>query len=622
MSEGSKSPRVIRFAVFELDTRTGELRKAGVRVALREQSYRLLCVLLERPGNLVTREELRARLWPADTFVDFEQGLNGAVKRLRHALGDSAETPRFIQTLPRRGYRFIASTSSDPQAPAPAGLRWPRRAAGAAAGVALLAACVVMLTAAGDRARPTRASGAARITSLAVLPLENMSRDPGQEYFVEGMHEALITHVARLSGLERVIARPSMVRYRNTSKPLREIAEELGVDALVTGAAMQDGGRVRVTAQLIRGSTENVLWAGSYERERRDAVSLQGELVAAIVEGIELELTPRERVTLTGARAVDPEAYEEYLRGRFHLNRFTHANYKEAIAHLQHAVKNDPGYAPAHAALAYAYGLIGGWGDFDPRDWLPRAEESSLRALRLDDRLAEAHVSRAWLQAYYEWDWAASEASYRTAIELDPGYAEGHHRYAILLSRLGRHDEARARIDRARQLDPFSVPVSNNSCWIAFMARDFDRAAAECRRTLEWEPNYALALHQLSWVYALVGRHAEAVELAQRAAGVSSDAYGAGHLGMIYAAAGRRQDAQRVLDGLLEQRQREYVPPINIAMVYLGLGQSDRAMDWLDRAYDERSGRLANLNVQPLFDPLRAEPRFQALLARMNFPRN
>jgi len=622
MTAPATTPRVVRFGVFELDQRTGELRKAGVRLNLQGQPLQILTMPLERPGELVTREELRQRLWAGDTFVDFENGLNAAVKRLRQVLGDAADAPRFIETLPRRGYRLIAGVDGrEMETPRPLVPRPRRRPALAAGGALVIAALLAWSDAGGLRTRLKGGVPRGRIESLAVLPLENLSRDPEQDYFVEGMHEALITDLAKLSGLRRVIARSSVIRYRKTEKSLPEIARELNVDAIVTGAVLQDAGRVRVTAQLIRASSEELLWTEHYEREYRDVIALQGEVVGAIARGIEIKLTPTEELHLAQARPVKGDVYEAYLRGRYHRNRFTHAHYRQAIAYFERAVAQDPGYAPAHAGLAYACGLIGGWGNFAPREWLPRAKASALKALEIDDRLAEAHVSLASIKAHYDWDWPGAEREFKTAVELDPGYAEGHDGYAIFLARMGRHDQARGEIDRALQLDPYSVNVNDHWAWVAFMARDYERAAVGYRRTLDLDPDHVPALRELAWVYTLVDKHAEAIESAERASRLSpEDSLTSGHLASIYARGGRRKDASRLLARLMQRRQVEYVSPMSIAQAYVGLGDKDRAFEWLNKAFEDRSGRLVNVRSQPNFDMLRGDPRLDDLLRRMDFP--
>jgi TolB-like protein/DNA-binding winged helix-turn-helix (wHTH) protein/Tfp pilus assembly protein PilF len=614
--EAPTTPRLVRFGLFELDLRTGELRKAGIRLGLQEQPLQVLTILLEQAGDLVTREELRQRLWPGDTFVDFEQGLNAAVKRLRQVLGDSAETPRFIETLPRRGYRFIGGVEGrDGESPSPS----PRRRRQLVVGFAVLA--VLLALAAGAwRSGLLKRATAGGIESLAVLPLENLSGDAEQEYFVDGVHEALITDLAKLSGLKRVIARGSVTRYKRTDRPLRDIARELGVDALVTGAAAQAGDRVRVTVQLVRGSTEELLWAERYERPYRDVLTLQSEVVRAIAHEIEIKLSRQDRVRLASVRPIYPEAYAAYLKGRYHMSRHLHADYQKAVESLEEAIARDPGYAPAYAILAHAYGLLGGFGEFVPREWLPRARTAALRAVELDDGLAEAHVAMAWVAAYSDWDWGTADREFKKAVDLNPGSADAHHLRAAFLARMGRRGEARAEIEATERLDPLSVVVSDRVAWVAAMARDYDRAIAQYRKTLEVNPNYTLALREVSWVYAISGRDAEAVAAADRAFRLSPDVPTLGRLGIAYGMAGRRDRAGQVLAVLMERRKSQYVPPIDIAMVHIGLGQKDQAFEWLNKAYDDRVGRIVGLKELPLFDPLRGDPRFDDLLRRMNFP--
>src|SRR5438876_441903 len=371
--------RAIQFGIFEVDLRSGELRKRGVKVKLQEQPLQILGILLEKPGEVVTREELRQRIWPADTFVDFDHGLNNAIRRLREALGDSAETPRYIETLSRRGYRFISNF-----------------------GAATSGAC------------PPR--------SLAVLPLENLSRDPEQEYFAEGLTEALITTLAKIGEL-RVVSRTSAMQYKGVHKPLREIARELEVDFVVEGTVLRVGRRVRITAQLIDASRETHLWAESYERDLRDVFALQSEVAQAIAREVHIKLTPQDLAHFAQPHPVDPEAYEAYLKGRYHWNRRSRDGLGKATQHFQQAIAKDPSYAAAYAGLADCVSILGWWGFVSPEHGCGKGKVLALKALEFDPNLPEAHTSFAWSTAYYDYDFPKCEREFRLAIELNPNYA-------------------------------------------------------------------------------------------------------------------------------------------------------------------------------------------------------
>ncbi len=625
--------QVFDFGPFRLDPPERALLCEGQPVTLAPKAFDLLLALVSRAGHLVTKEDLLREVWPG-TFVE-EANLSYTVSLIRKALKDDTEPYRYIETVPRAGYRFIESVTTIAQGldaaaavdAAPAnrehGKAWSRRTAfGSVVAIAVVVSAVAWLLLRGrESLPPTGRATTAHIKSLAVLPLDNLSGDPEQEYFVAGLHEALITDLAKLSGLERVIARTSVLRYQKTRKPLPEIARELNVEALVTGAALRAGGRVRVTVQLIRAPTEELLWTERYEREYRDVIALQDDVVGAIARGIDVRLTPNETLQFARARPVAPEAYEAYLRGCHHRSKVTHEELSTAIRYFQQAIEKQPDYAAAYAGLSNTYALIaGGFGDYDPREWLPKAMEAAQKALRLDDRLPEAHVSMASIKGTYEWDWRGAETALKRAIELSPGNAQAHQGYALFLSRQGRHAEARAEIERGRQLDPLSVATSDRVAFVAFMARDYDRAIRQYRMTLDMDPNYVRALRELAMVYAKVGKHAEAAEAARRAASLSSDNHTLSNLGMIHGLVGQTKSARQALDQLMDRSKRGYVAPINMAVVHIGLNQKDQAFEWLSKACDDHVGRLVNLKVLPIFDPLRSDPRFQDLLRRMNFP--
>src|SRR5438876_7060283 len=405
--------RAIQFGIFEVDLRSGELRKRGVKVKLQEQPLQILGILLEKPGEVVTREELRQRIWPADTFVDFDHGLNNAIRRLREALGDSAETPRYIETLSRRGYRFISNF-----------------------GAATSGAC------------PPR--------SLAVLPLENLSRDPEQEYFAEGLTEALITTLAKIGEL-RVISRTSAMQYKGVHKPLREIAQELDVDAIVEGTVLRVGRRVRITAQLIDAPKETHLWAESYERDLRDVLTLQAEVAHAIARQIQIKLTPQEQAHFADVHPVNPEAYEAHLKGRYHWNRRGGESLPKAVQYFQQAIAKDPTYAAAYSGLADCLSVLGYWGLVPPDEGCGKAKGLADKALEMDHSLAEAHASLAFATMFYDFDFVTAEREFERSIELNPRSGMAHQWFGLSLGYMGRYEEGFTEVKRAVRLDPHPI---------------------------------------------------------------------------------------------------------------------------------------------------------------------
>jgi TolB-like protein/DNA-binding winged helix-turn-helix (wHTH) protein len=444
MEQANGPPTLVRFGIFEADLRTGELRKSGRKINVQEQPFQVLAMLLERPGVMVTREELRKKLWAADTFVDFDTGLNKAIMKIREALDDSADTPRFVETLPRRGYRFIVPVERAGAGTAMAGVAPPEESrvgralhqtrrreqwAVALAGAALVAALLSLI------ARDWRLRGQARprIDSIAVLPLENLSGDKEQEYFADGMTDQLITELAKISSL-RVISRTSIMQYKAAHKPLPEIARELGVDAVVEGTVVRSGQKVRITAQLIQARDDRHLWSEKYERDPSDILTLQGEVAQAIASQIRIKLTAQERTSLVRARPVNPQAYEAYLKGNFFRNKVTEEGLDKSIESFTQAIELDPAYAQGYAGLSQSYVYLGIFGLRPSGEVYPKARAAAKKALELDETVAEAHNTLADVKKGYEWDWAAAEAEYKRALELNPSYSLAHGWYADYLS--------------------------------------------------------------------------------------------------------------------------------------------------------------------------------------------
>jgi TolB-like protein/Tfp pilus assembly protein PilF len=574
MADFHPAQGTVRFGAFELDFRASELRKQGAKVRLQAQPFQILQVLLLRPGEIVTREELQQRIWPSDTFVDFDHGLYNAIKRLREALGDSADTPRFVETLSRRGYRFVGKIESDTP----------------------------------------------RVRSLAVLPLENLSRDQEQEYFAEGMTEALITTLAKIGEL-RVVSRTSIMQYKGVHKPLREIARELGVDAIVEGTVLRAGDRVRITAQLIDAAKESHLWAESYERDLRDVLSLQAEVAQAVAREVRVKLTPLELAHLGQVHPVDPEAYAAYLKGRYHWNRRSGEGCGKAMQCFQQTIARDPTYAAAYSGLADCLSLLGVWSLIAPDEGCGKAKGLALQALERDPSLAEAHVSLAWATMWYDYDFAAAEREFERSLELNPRYVTGHTWFGFFLAMMGRNEEAYTELKRAIRLDPCSSPVYFCLGIVHWAARRYDQAIEQFEKAIELESSNAHAHGLLGHVYLCQSLYEPAVTAWGKSIQFSQGASSfVAALGETYAKAGNRDAAQRILERLDELSKQRYVTPYIVGRINLALGKRNEALGCLETAYQLRDSFMVFLKTDPLLDDLRSEPRFQELLRRMNFP--
>ncbi len=617
MEDTSHSPQVLQFGVFEVDLRAGKLRKHGLKVRIQDQPFQVLAMLLEHPGEVITREELRKRLWSDHTFVDFDHGVNTAINKIREALGDSAENPRFVETLPRRGYRFIAPVEG-PERPSPRIRVRARHFWVAGLVLAAVLAVVVGLNVGGLRDRVLGIAPTPKIQSIAVLPLENLSGDPEQEYFADGMTEALITQLGQIRAL-RVISRTSVMQYKEKRKPLPEIARELNVDAIVEGTVRSSGDRVRITANLLHAPSDRHLWAETYERNLGDSLTLEGELARAIANEIRVKVTPQEHARLASGRPVNPEAYRLYLVGRYHFKRRTPAAFEKSVQLLQQALEKDPNCALAYAGLAESYGIMPFYRAALSKVVFPKAKAAARKALELDSSLAQAHAALGFVLLYWDWDWPAAESELKHAIELKPNYVVAHHWYAEYLNAIGRQEEAIAEIERAQELDPLSPLIYTIGGQIFYRARHYDRAIVECRKALEFDPNYGLAHHTLSWCYTQKRMYAEAVRELEEAARL----YGtdlAQHIGSVYALAGRRGEALKPLERVRERSKRGEISPVYSAQFYIGLGEKQKALDLLEKGFEERDGEIVFLKSLPWLDPLRSDPRFQDLLRRMNFP--
>jgi TolB-like protein/DNA-binding winged helix-turn-helix (wHTH) protein/Tfp pilus assembly protein PilF len=614
---------------------------------------KLLEILLERPGEVITREELRSRVWPSESFGDFDQALNIAIGKLRSALGDSAENPRFIETLPKRGYRFLADVSvvdagPHPRRPGTAegnlpvpGRNGPERETESGhlvqtpvppvppvaskrplsttgrVMVALALALVLSLPILAVWLFRSRAPAPTGIRSLAVLPLDNLSGDASQNYFADGMTDELITDLAQISAL-RVISRTSVMVYKGARKPLPLIARELNVDAVVEGTVLRAGDQVRITAQLIEASTDKHLWSQSYEGDLRDTLTLQRKVASAIADQIRINLTPREQAALKSLKVVNPEAYESYLKGRYFWNKRTADGLRGGLAYFNQAIEEDPKYAPAYSGLADTYALLGDWqyAVMTPKEAFPKAKAAAIKALELDSALGEAHNSLAFVLDGFDWDLESGGKEFRRAIELNPGYATAHHWYAWHLSLLGRYDEAIAEMKKAENLDPLSLIINADMAELLVLAHSYDESIRQSRKTIEMDPNFALAHHQLGQAYLQKHMYDEAVAEMQTAVRLSGGSpTSVANLARAYVASGKRSEAVKLLSDLKKRSIPGYSNAAEIAMIYASLGDADQAMNWLDKGYEERFN--PGVLLRPGFDPLRSDSRFQNLLRRI-----
>jgi TolB-like protein/DNA-binding winged helix-turn-helix (wHTH) protein len=617
----------VRFGTFEADLRSGELHRDGLKVKIQELPFQVLVQLLERPGEVVTREDLRTRVWPADTFVDFEQGLNKAINKLREALGDDANNPRFVETLTRRGYRFIAPVGS--AAPGAEMAEGPPRPALIRRRVvwligAALAAVIAGLLAFYHQGSRDQITGKSppHIHSIAVMPIVNLSSNPDQEYFAEGMTDELITELSAISAL-RVISWDSVKRYKGTKKPLPEIAKELNVEAVVEASVLHSGAKVRINAELVDASTERNLWAQTYERDLGNVLSLQEDVASAIASQIKIKLTPEEQERLASARPVNPGAYDSYLRGWYLYNKRTSEDIMKGIRLFEQAVELDPNYAPAYAGIADSYVLLLFYGPLPPATVYSRAKAAAEKAVALDDSLAEGHTALAEVLLTFDWNWAAAEKEFQRAIALNPGFATAHHRYGWFLDYMGRRDEALAEMKRAQELDPLSLIINTNVGSALYYRGEYDLAIKQWQKTLDLDPSFPPLRLWLGNGYLAKDLHEDGLrelELAVKLNKGNPDTLA--ELACGYAQSGKSAEAHRML-AILRQKAREgYVPPFTIAVAYAGIGEKDPAIKYLEMAYHDRDWGMLFLRLERngWFKPLQSDPRFQAILRRMNFP--
>lgn len=618
--------------VLELDLRRYELRRGSSVLKLEKIPMELLILLVERRDQLVGREEIIARLWGKDVFLDTEQGINTAIRKIRLTLGDDPNDPRFLQTIVGKGYRFVgpitvipAAASAPAPVPATDEETQPSRRPTTALRWKLIAfAAVLMLASAAVVAfryfdwirwfpRPP-------VHSIAVLPLKNLSGNPADEYFADGMTDELITNLAKISAL-RVISYTSVSKYKTTSKPLPQVAQELQVDGIIEGSVLRSGDQVRITAQLIYAPRDQHLWAEEYQRYVRDVLYLQREVARDIAEQVRVTLTPNERKRLATAGAVDPVAYESYLRGRSFWNQRSEASLLKAIDQFNKAIEADPGYAPAYSGLADCYTTLGYLSYLDPLDAFPRARDAATKALELDPSLAEAHTSLAYFNLYHAWNWAEAENEFKKAIELNPNYATAHDWYSYYLMAMGRFDDAWKEVNRAHELDPLSVTISTDIGFNYYYRRRYDEAINQLRATLSVSPKFPLAHLWLGRAYQQKKMYSEAIdEFNKTDAALPGWVVTIAGMGHAYGEWGHQAEAKQVLVRLNEMAREKYVTPYGVALVYAGLGDKDQAFAWLNKAVAGRSHWLVWLNRDPRWDRIRSDPRFDDLQKRVGLP--
>jgi TolB-like protein/DNA-binding winged helix-turn-helix (wHTH) protein/Tfp pilus assembly protein PilF len=620
MTPEQRQPRLLRFADFEIDRQTSELHKAGVKLKLSGQPLQLLIILLDRPGEMVTREELQKRLWP-DTFVDVDHNLNTAVNKIREVLGDSAEHPHFVETLPRRGYRFIAPVEGSGIAPPP---REGRRGPRLHRWLILAGACVLLLGALAWFAWDRRAShrsvaGEPPINSVAVLPLTDLGADTSESYFADGMTEELITELGRLSSI-RIISRTSIMQFKKSLRSLPEIGRQLNVDALVEGTVRRFGDRVRITVRLVSTTPEHLIWQKSYESDLRDVLMLQRDVARDIADNIQTKLAQRQVPDTAPYKRLDPEAHEDYLRGRYFLARRTAESMNTAVDYFQRAVQRDPQYAQAYVGLAETYGLLGSYELLPPEKSFPLAIKFANKALELDDTLSEAYSARATAECYYEFDWAAADRDFRRAIALDPSSASAHHQYGEYFTSVGKGERAIAELKIARELDPLSLPLFSTIGRMYREAHQYDEAAKQCKQSLVLDPNFSMGHWCLGQVYLAKRQYAEATSELLRANELGTTPLIVCDLGCAYAASGKRTEARAILNSLESKSQFSYVSPYLIGSIYSQLGEKDEAFNWLEKAFAQRDG-ISYLVADPMMDPLRSDPRYAHFVQRLNLPK-
>jgi TolB-like protein/DNA-binding winged helix-turn-helix (wHTH) protein/Tfp pilus assembly protein PilF len=610
---------------LELDLRAHLLRRASRPIRLERIPMDLLRLLVERRGALVSRQDIVDRVWGPGVFLDTDNSINGAIRKLRQALKDDADQPRFIETVTGKGYRFIApvvecgARTEPPRAEEPSVLgAQPRKRSGRL--WAAICAAVAMVSAVGGSVLWSRAIrapiGNGRVM-LAVLPFDNLTGDATQDYFSDGLTEEMISRLGNLAPHKLgVIARTSVVGLKRGTQTLDRLAHDLRVQYVLEGSVRRDAERVRITAQLIQISDQTHVWARQYDRELRSVLAVQSEIAQAVANEIQLSLGERPPIASEALSPAAYEAYDLYLKGRYFWNTRTADGLQRAIELFQHAVAKDPSYARAYAGLADAYALTSSYNFAPAFQAIPKARAAALRALDLNERLGEAHTSLGLILLTHDWNWKGAEREYRRAIELDPNYATAHHWYAELLGYQGRFDEALAESDRARRLDPLSLIIAADHGALLYFSRQYDRAIEQFRSVLATEPRFGRA-HMIVHTYAAKGMYAEAIAELESWRRVDDTPWISAIEAYVHGRAGRRTEALQAVEKLKEESRRKTLNPAHmLAVAYAGMGETQSAVAWLQRAHDEHLPVLTHLKVEPIYDSIRHDPTFQQLLRR------
>ncbi|HKW19411.1 MAG TPA: winged helix-turn-helix domain-containing protein [Terriglobales bacterium] len=630
------------FGDFVLDQSRFRLQKGEQRIRLEKLPMELLILLVQRQGELVTRDQIAERLWGKDVFLDVDHSINVAVRKIRVVLRDDPEKPRFVETVVGKGYRFAArvslnggtrehleatdgassenhpvSTSGMASVPVEQRVTFRRSALWLVAMAVSGMIALLWVLRSGD----SRVANQPPIRSLAVLPLTNLSADPTQEYLADGLTEDLIGRLAGIPGLQ-VISRTSSMHFKKTQLSVPEIARALQVDAIVEGSVIREGNQIRIHAQLIRAATDEHIWAGEYERENASILALQEEVAGNIAERVETSLMPKQHPAVAAARRLDPEAYEAYLKGRYYFNQRTVQALNKSIEYFQQAIGRDPNYALAYSGLADTYALLGFRGRVPSKDALVRAKSAALKAIELDDRLADPHASLAFIAETHEWDWTTAEKEYKRALELNPDDARTHHWYAGYLTYVGRVREGIEEEMRARELDPLSLPINNALAGRLLAAGRYQEALQQAQKTLELDAHFPQAHQTLGWVYLNTSKGEDAVREFRNALQLSGpdDSDLMLDLGFAYAATGQRDEAQKILAELKGLHRHGLAESGSVGILYGALGERDQAFAWLNRAFDEHDPELTYIKAGRRFEPLRKDPRFELLVQRVGLP--
>jgi|DewCreStandDraft_4_1066084.scaffolds.fasta_scaffold32545_2 TolB-like protein/DNA-binding winged helix-turn-helix (wHTH) protein/Tfp pilus assembly protein PilF len=606
---------VARFGVFEFDTETGELRREGLPVRLAPQPAQVLALLLEHPGDLVTREQIYREVWGSGTFVDFEQGVTHCIKQIRTALGDDADSPRYVQTVHRRGYRFIAPVEDviperepvamPPPTPPP---RWKWRWGALAAAALALAALVLVW----DWVRQALRGPPPRIESIAVLPLVNLSGEASQEYFADGMTEELITELGKVPGL-RVISRTSVMRYKGTTKPVPQIGRELNVDAIIEGTVTQSAGRVRLTANLLHAATDRHLWAQTFDRELGDMLELRREMACIVARQVRAALPAEDATQRAAARPLNPEAYDLYLKGQYHYYKWSVPEFQKAVSYFERAIAVDPNFVEAYLGLAKTYGWQWIMGVLPPNEAYPKFTAAMQKALSIDGSVPEAHYVKAAAAYYFYWNWAEAEKEFRLALQKNPNLEEARFEYAWFLAAMGRHAEAVPEAQRAVEVDPFSVSANLALGSVYQMAGRPDEALRQIEKTIEIDPNDPRCYMFLREVYKSLGLRDEEVKAYARVLELSGQSDET-------VESMRKAYREEGYAGYLRWSLRRARHPYDMAALQAQLGMKDEAFANLEKAYQEHWWAMVRLKSCVEWVPLHGDPRYEALLRRMNFP--